>query len=1064
MRKLILLLLLSLTLTAGSDLLLRFPSISHDGSKIAFNFQGDIWVTPFEGGNAVRLTIHEAYDGNPIWSPDDKHIAFSSDRFGNNDVYVTSVKGGIPNRLTYRSTNDAAVSWTNDNEILFTTNREFVQVEWMSEVHKISVDGGTPERFMNSVGFMHSMSPNGKFVAFVRGECRISREEYRGPANKDIWLYDIEKKSYKQLTTDEGNDYMPLWSNDNTLYFISAKSGAYNIVKLNLDSEGNASGEQQAVTDFNESGISYFGVNSDASKFVYERLGDVYTLVSGKSPKKLSVNISDDYRFDPIEYKTFSADIDEYKVSPNGKLIAFVIRGEVFVKENDKDKSRSVNLSKNPYRDQHPAWLNDSTLIYISDRDGQNDIFLVKSADEKQPNLFKSLKHETKKLTNTKEEENWPVVSPDMKKLAYEKGNGKLLVVDIDKDGNMSNEVELLNGWDAPGNVTWSPDSKWLAYSLNDLNFNSEVFIHAADNSKAPVNVSMHPRGDYSPFWSKDGSKLGFVSARNNGDNDIWFVWLTKKDWEKTKEDWEEKEDDTDKKDKKKDDKDAEKRDEVEPIKIDFDGMWERIVQVTSLPGEESSYIISGDGEYFYFTSSEPTTKGNDLYKVKWDGSDIKSITKGGKSPTSLSLSADGKTAYFLSRGKLNNLTLSSDKDESLPHSANMTIDYVKELDQIFEEAWRAINLNFYDPNFHGDNWSGLKEKYKPITLRASTMSDFRDYFNLMLGEINASHMGLYGSDRTDTQKERTGILGIEFEVVSEGVKITHVIPGSPADREESKLIVGDIITSVDGMELNDEVNFYVPFVNKSGDKVLLTVNSKDGNQKEVVIRPTTSLRSEQYDEWVKERRKLTDKYSNGKLGYLHIQGMSWPSFERFERELAAAGYGKDGIVIDVRYNGGGWTTDYLMTVLNVKQHAYTIPRGAASSLENENTKFKQYYPYGERLPYSPWMKPSIAMCNSASYSNAEIFSHAYKTLGIGQLVGQPTFGAVISTGGKRLIDDSLIRLPFRAWYVYKTGENMELGPAVPNILVNDLPDSKAKDEDPQLKRAVDELMKQISN
>lgn len=1062
MRKLFLLLLLAAATITANDPLLRFPSVSHDGSKIAFNFQGDVWTTSFEGGTANRLTIHEAYDSKPIWSFDDKFIAFSSDRFGNNDVYVTSVFGGVPNRLTFRSTNDEAVSWTKNNELLFTTNREFVQVEWMNEVHKVSSEGGSPERFMNSVGFMHSVSPNGKFVAFVRGECRISREEYRGPANKDIWLYDVENKSYKKLTTDEGNDYQPLWSDNNTIFFISAKSGAYNIVKLTIDNSGNLTGDQQSVTNYNESGVSHFGVDKSGTKFVYERLGKVYTQVSAQSPKVLNVKISDDYRFDPVEYKTFSADIDEYSVSPNGKLIAFVIRGEVFVKENDKDKSRSVNLSKNPYRDQHPSWLNDSTIIYVSDREGQNDLYLVKSSDEKQSNIFKSLKHETKRLTKTDEEETWPVVSPDLKKLAYEIGSGKLVVVDIDKDGSMSNEVVLLDGWDAPGNVTWSPDSKWLAYSLSDLYFNSEIFIHAADNSREPVNVSMHPRGDYNPFWSKDGSKLGFVSARNNGDNDVWFVWLTKKDWEKTKEDWEEKDDDAEKKDKKKDDKDGEDKEEVEPIKIDFDGMWERIVQVTSLPGEESSYIISGDGEYFYFTSSEPTTSGNDLYKVKWDGSDIKSITKGGKSPSSLKLSADGKTAFFLSRGKLNSLTISSDKDESLPHSANMIVDYNKELDQIFEEAWRAINAGFYDPNFHGDDWEELKEKYKPIAVRASTMSDFRDYFNLMLGEINASHMGLYGSDRAETQKERTGLLGIEFTSVSDGIQITHIVPGSPADKEESKLNIGDIITSVDGMDVTEETNFYQFFLNKAGDKVLLTVKSKDGENKEIVIRPTSSVNSLLYEEWVKERRALTEKYSNGKLGYLHIEGMSWPSFERFERELAAAGYGKDGIVIDVRYNGGGWTTDYLMAVLNVDQHAFTVPRGAAKNLEKESSKFKEYYPYGERLPYSPWMKPSIAMCNSASYSNAEIFSHAYKTLGIGKLVGQPTFGAVISTGGKGLIDGSFVRLPFRGWYVYKTGENMELGPAVPDFIVDEMPDAKSNNDDPQLKKAVDELLKSL--
>ena len=197
-------------------------------------------------------------------------------------------------------------------------------------------------------------------------------------------------------------------------------------------------------------------------------------------------------------------------------------------------------------------------------------------------------------------------------------------------------------------------------------------------------------------------------------------------------------------------------------------------------------------------------------------------------------------------------------------------------------------------------------------------------------------------------------------------------------------------------------------------------------------------------------------------MGYLHIQAMGWRSFERFEREFTAAGNGKDGIVIDVRFNGGGWTTDYLMAVLNIDQHAYTIPRGAAGNLDKEHLKFREYYPYAERLPFYPWMKPSVAICNESSYSNAEIFSHAYKTLDIGTLVGKPTFGAVISTGGKRLIDGSFVRLPFRAWYVKATDQNMEHGPAVPDIIVDNPPGIKAIGSDPQLEKAVQILLEKI--
>ena len=241
-------------------------------------------------------------------------------------------------------------------------------------------------------------------------------------------------------------------------------------------------------------------------------------------------------------------------------------------------------------------------------------------------------------------------------------------------------------------------------------------------------------------------------------------------------------------------------------------------------------------------------------------------------------------------------------------------------------------------------------------------------------------------------------------------------------------------------------------------------VKDSKGASREVVIRPVGSTSSALYDEWVMERKKLVEKYSNGRLGYIHIQAMNMPSFEETEREFAAAGYGKDGLVIDVRYNGGGSTTDYLMSVLNYKQHAYAIPRGATDDLEKNKLKFRDYYPVGERLVYAAWMKPTIAICNENSYSNAEIFSHAFKQLGIGKLVGMPTNGSVISTGAKSFLDGSSVRVPLRGWYVKATNENQELGPAVPDILIDNSIDYRTKGVDEQLKTAVDELMKQLGS
>jgi C-terminal processing protease CtpA/Prc len=1046
--------------------LLRFPALNPDGSQIAFSYQGDIWTVSAKGGDAKRLTIHESYESHPQWSPDGNTIVFQGNRYGNNDIFSIKSTGNRPLRLTHHSTADDAPSFDNQGHILFTTRRSFVQVEREREIHQVSQNGGTPTRLLNSTGFNPKVSPNGRFIAFVRGSCRIAREAYTGPANRNIWLYDTQQQSYHQITDFDAQDVYVDWGNNQDLYFLSAQSGRYNIYRVQLDANGKATGQAKRLTNYKKEGIRYFDVSQDGKKIVFSLGTAIYTMNADGSGKaqKVAVNVTEDYRFDPIEHKNFTKNARDYAISPNGKYLALEIRGEIFVTPNHKDRKRTVAISKHPNRDQNALWLNDSTIIFRSDRSGNNDVYMARSRDTAVTDLFKTFKVEIKAITNTPEEETAMYLSPDRKQLVLLKGRGKMVVADISSEGILSNERVLLDGWDIPEGIAWSPDSKWLAYSLEDLNFNEEIYIHAVNGNSPAQNVSMHPRGDYGPKWSPDGSKLGFLSIRNNGDADVWFVWLKKEDWEKTKTDWEEAAYEEPAKDKNKK-KEKDKESAVEPIQIDFDNIYQRIVQVTRLPGNEGDLAISKDGENFFFSTYNSGRAGfvgkSSYNRVKWDGTEMKTVLSTGN-VYNPKLNKKGDYLYLLkSGGSVVRFKASAEKAkmETVPFAAKMDINHAAERQQVFDETWRSLNAGFYDPNFHGQDWKALRNKYEARALAASTAQDFRDMTNEMLGQLNASHMGLYGSSPEKPQQERTGLLGIEMSPLAKGVKITKVLANSPADRSESKLVVNEVITAINGVILNDKTNFYSTLQGTRGEKIMLTVQSPNGTTREVLIRPTSSLRSALYNDWVESRKALVKKYSNGRLGYLHIQGMNWTSFERFERELAASGHGKEGIVIDVRFNGGGWTTDMLMAVLNVRQHAYTVPRGAASSLEKENKKFKNTYPYGERLPLSSWTKPSIALCNQNSYSNAEIFSHAFKTLDIGTLVGTPTFGAVISTGGQGLLDGSFVRMPFRAWYVKATGENMEHGPAVPDVIIDNQPDSKAKQEDPQLKKAVEVLL-----
>ncbi len=1046
--------LLHTGLLVGQNPLLRYPDLHPEGKAIAFAFQGDIWTMEIPEGTPRRLTVHAAYESHPMWARDGQQLAFVSDRFGNGDIFVMPATGGTATRLTYHDTNDMLGGWTAQNEVIFETNRSYKAVEWDQEIHTVSAAGGTPTRLLNAFGYMPKVSPSGRFVAFVQGACRVQREAYRGPAHKDIWLFDTQKQSYQRLTTDEGQDINPAWGKDDTeLFFLSAKTGRYNVYRLTLGRDGKPNQDPQAITAFTDFGIRH--LSAAAGKLLFERADKLYLMPdTGGQATPLAITIQTDQRFDNQTQKTFSADAEAYDIAPNGKLAAMEVHGEIFVKRNHKDHPRAVNRSEHPYRDRSVVWLNDSTILFVSDRSGNYELYLGRSSDPSQSDLFKTLKTDLQTLTKTAEDEGNPVVSPDGKKIAFTRGSGTLIVADISSEGALTNEKKLQEGWALPQGIAWSPDSKWLAYSFPDLDFNYEIYIHAADNSRPPVNVSMHPRRDSQPAWSRDGKKLAFVSSCNNGDDDIWFVWLQKADAQKTKRDWEESEQDqTNKADKK------DKADQIPQVKIDFTDIHDRLVQVTSMSGEESEPVFSQDGQQIFFTSESNTQKERALYQIKWDGSQIKELAGGG--PAALSLSRDGKSLYFVQKGKLSKLEIASSKTEAMPHQARMTIDHAHEMEQIFEEAWKTIRERFYDPQFHGRDWEALKKQYKPLAMNASTKKDFQDMFNLMLGQLNASHMGMYnGEPEAQLQRQRIGYLGIETIPAKNGREVIYVIPETPADKMDSKINIGETIVSIDGTALTQGVNLYQLLLDKVDEEILLEIADKKGKRREVVIRPVASIREEKYAAWVKEKRQLVDRYSNGKLGYIHIQGMNWPSFERFERELTASGSGKEGLVIDVRYNGGGWTTDYLMTVLTVRQHAYTIPRGAAQDLNAEHPRFAAHYPYGERLPFSAWTKPTVALCNPNSYSNAEIFSHAYKGLGLGKLIGKPTFGAVISTGGTRLLDGALLRLPFRAWYAKATQENMELGPAVPDIEVDDLPDGRAQNEDPQLQRAVEELLK----
>ncbi len=1049
----------------------RHPAPSPDGSLIAFSWRGDVWVAPSGGGQAHRLTANPAADRYPVWSRDGKLLAFASSRYGNLDVFVMPADGSAPpTRLTHASVDDVPVDFSPDGgQVLFVSRRD-ESVRWMPALYLVPVSGGTPRLAQDALGRWAAYSPAGDALAFVRGSTKWWRRGYRGAANREIWLRTADDE-YMQVTSFDGDDDFPGWLDDHDIVFLSARSGRKNLFMKNLVTD-----QVEQLTHHDGSDVRAPRVSADGSLVAYEFEDGLWTVRPGEEPKRLVLRAPADETVRPVTRHVDRSDAEELAVSPDGKLAAFVVHGEVFVTAiRSKDEQKiapppTVRITRTAALERDVRWSPDGkTLLFTSDRSGDDDLYLARPADEK-AGWLGSFEFPVTRLTTSDAEEHSGRFSPDGKRIAYVRDKGDLVIVNTDGTGSRV----LFEHWQSP-DFDWSPDGKWIAYAIPDMEYNTEVWIAAADGGTKPYNVSRHPDDDVQPRWSPDGRRLVWVSKRHADTFDVWGVWLSREDDERTPEGWLEvfssskgkkkdgiltadrrsrkKKTGKDAKGESSEGEEASKQAELPEVKIDFEGLWERVRPITELKGDEAAPLVTPDGKRILFTAEHEGER--DLYSVRFDGEDLKRITSGGQEPSSVQLDGKGSTVFYLDdSGRIKRASLSGKPGDPVPFTARYEVDRAEELDEVFNEAWRALNEWFYDPAFHGVDWKAQREKYRPWTFAGMTDEDFADLVNLMLGELNASHMGYYpgrGRPSRGQRGDRTGWIGALFDPAagSPGILVREVLRNSPADRVDVHLVPGERILAVNGRPVEAGTNVYALFVDTAGQRVPLKILGTDGQEREAVVIPVGFGQERQlrYEHWVHQREQLVARLSNGRLGYIHIQGMDIPSFEEFERRLYAAGHGKEGLLIDVRSNGGGWTTDYLMAVLDVKRHAFTVPRDG-------DPKVKAY-PQG-RLPLAAWTRPAMALCNEESYSNAEIFSWAFKTLKRGTLAGTQTFGAVISTGGEILLNGALVRLPMRGWYVAGSGINMEHHGAEPDLPIAQPPrDDLSPDHDTQLERAV---------
>jgi tricorn protease len=1036
--------------------LARTPDVSPDGKTIAVSYLGDIYTVETIGGTARAITSHPAHDVGPVFSPDGSKIAFSSNRHGSYDVFVTSVRGGKPTRLTFDSATDMACGWTPDGKhVLFASTRStsFPQ-NW--ELYTVPAEGGKVRRVAAGEAKDGSFSPKGDKLAYVRGPGSWYRKGYRGSSNDDVWVCNADGSNSQRLTTFNGQDHSPMWNADGSaIYYVSEHNGMANVVCLPVTAldKPSDSAKPKQVTSHTEDGVRRARISRNGECIVYECGADLW-VVSTKSdgkPRKIAIEVNADEKSNNEKVTTFAQGATEFSVNNADSFIVFAVHGKLF-RMPVGTSSKATQLTFGKSNDHGATWSPDSTkILFVSDQKGQDDVYVLEADDPDHPKLTEAHKFKVTQLTDTREGEIGVSFSPDGKKIAFIRG-GKLWT--MSPDGKDQKEVvKDVQVFD----YEWSPDSRWLAFARRDGSFASELYIVPAGGATTnhPVrNVTRYATFNGGVTWSRDGKRLAFLSDRRNAAN-LHILDL-------------EKEAVASKEDKSSTTSSAGKP----PLTIDWEDVHERVKPVVRGFVEEAA--ISPDGSKIALRDAST----RDLWVASASGSSLTRLTTGGASPRQIQWtkkSLFGRSLdvlYFLDgSGKIRLCNAGSsgpgsadskdgkpnpDRIAELPFKVKMTVKTDELYQEMFEQSWRYLRENFYDEKFHGSNWDEVRKRYQPLVKHVQMKEDLYSLLYLMMGELNASHLGVSGF--VGAPEEDTAELGLIWDesYKGKGLKVAELLKRGPADKKGLGLKAGDVILSIDGEELNDNANLSKILNGKVGESVVLKVTDKPDDAKAKVRRievtamgrnrtthnRTTSITELMYDRWVAKNAAKVSELSDGKLGYIHIPSMDEEGLDRFVRSLYSDNYDKEAIVLDVRFNGGGYTHDQVLNYLGGKEHAIFRNRDGGSGLVLRSSDRK-------------WHKPAVLLINNRSYSDAEIFPNAFRTLELGKLVGEPTGGFVIGTMGVRLIDGSTFRIPRIGVYTTK-GVNMEKEGVKPDVLIEPHPDQLAKGIDSQLEKAVE--------
>lgn len=1065
-------------LCRATPLWLRDVQISPDGTEIAFCYKGDIYKVPANGGTATQLTTQASYECSPIWSPDSKQIAFASDRNGNFDLFVMSADGGAARRLTTHSASEIPSTFTTDgNYILFSAsiqdpaNSALFPTSAMTELYKVPVTGGRTEQVLGTPAEMVCFDKSGKTFLYQdrKGFEDEWRKHHTSSITRDVWLYDSENGKHTNLTAHAGEDRNPVFAPDGqTVYFLSERDGStFNVYSFPISSPQSL----KTVTHFKTHPVRFLSMGSNGT-LCYTYDGEIYTQKQGDKPQKVKIDIIRDDQ-NTIADLNFSNGATSATVSPDGKQVAFIVRGEVFVTSADYNTTKQITHT--PAREAGLTFSPDNrTLAYASERNGNWELYMAKIARKEEANFPNATAIEEEVLLpSDKTERTYPQFSPDGKELAFIEDRNRLMVLNLET--KKVRQVTDGSTWFSTGggfDYSWSPDGKWftLEFIGNRHDPYSDIGMVSAQGGKI-INLTNSGYTSGSPRWVLDGNAILFITERYGmrahaswgSLNDVMLVFmnqdaydkfrLSKEDYELQKELEKEQKDTTEtkKNDKKKGDnkeKSEEKKEEkVKDIVVELNNIEDRIVRLTPNSSDLGSAIITKDGETLYYLSA--FEGGYDLWKMNLRKKDTKLLHKMDAGWANMEMDKDGKNLFLLGSNTMQKMGTDSESLKPISYQAHVKMDLAAERDYMFNHVYKQEQKRFYNLNMHGIDWDAMTKAYRKFLPHIDNNYDFAELLSEYLGELNVSHTG--GRFRPQLKGDATATLGLlyDWNHNGKGLLISEVVEKGPFDHARSKVKAGNIIEKIDGQEITPESDYSVLLNGKARKKTLVTLYNPQTKERweEVVVPVSNGVMSDLlYARWVKQRAADVDKWSNGRLGYVHIESMGDDSFRSVYSDILGKYNNREGIVIDTRFNGGGRLHEDIEILFSGKKYFTQVVRGREAC----------------DMPSRRWNKPSIMVQCEANYSNAHGTPWVYSHQKIGKLVGMPVPGTMTSVSWETLQDPTLVFGIPVIGYRLPDGSYLENSQLEPDIKVANSPETVVKGEDTQLKAAVDELLKEI--